>query len=396
MLQTEFIKNLHNNYERMLLEEKPEEHRYQYCILNRGGIKGLLSCSLRYINGASYLYYDITSKQNVAQLFQKRKITRGWMKDFLWSFNQIQLELGRFLLDEDNILWYPEQIFQDLEDNIFAFLYVPYYEGDNGCAQFMEFLVEHIDYSDEVLVECVYHIYEQFEQNGMAYLRQHIFADAKVLETDLPMKEKAAWGGETERQPVEEQIGEKTVEGKWAGEFQVDSTLTDGKRNLQEMATEKSEKKGIFSFLQNKKRKNKEQREHYRQTLQLSMEGAAVAEEFTYDEEEYGRTIYVEEPQEEKEIIHRLYSPDGKILAQLGSEIFTIGKKKGEADLVLEDLSISRIHARITREEEEYFLEDMNSTNGTFKNGLRLQPYEKRKLQQEDEIQLGKVSLIFR
>ena len=35
MLNTEFVKNLHNNYERIMLEKKPEERRYQYCILSR-------------------------------------------------------------------------------------------------------------------------------------------------------------------------------------------------------------------------------------------------------------------------------------------------------------------------------------------------------------------------
>ena len=56
MLQTEYIRSLNCNYERILLENKPEEKRYQYCILNRGGIKNLLPCSLRYINGLVYLY----------------------------------------------------------------------------------------------------------------------------------------------------------------------------------------------------------------------------------------------------------------------------------------------------------------------------------------------------
>lgn len=46
-MQTEFVKSLNCNYERILLEEKPEEKRYQYCMIGRGGIKGLLSCNLR-------------------------------------------------------------------------------------------------------------------------------------------------------------------------------------------------------------------------------------------------------------------------------------------------------------------------------------------------------------
>ena len=79
MLNTEYIRSLNANYERLLLERKPEEKKYQYCMISRGGIKGLLPCSLRYIDGEAYLYYDITSRQNIAQLFEKKPITRQWI-----------------------------------------------------------------------------------------------------------------------------------------------------------------------------------------------------------------------------------------------------------------------------------------------------------------------------
>lgn len=104
-MQTEFVRSLNCNYERLLLEKMPEEKRYQYCILSRGGIRGLLSCSLRYINGFAYLYYDISSKQSVKQLFGTRCITRTWVKDFVWSLGQIRQELERFLLDMGNVLF---------------------------------------------------------------------------------------------------------------------------------------------------------------------------------------------------------------------------------------------------------------------------------------------------
>ena len=31
----------------------------------------MLPCSLRYIDGEAYLYYDITSRQNIAQLLRR-------------------------------------------------------------------------------------------------------------------------------------------------------------------------------------------------------------------------------------------------------------------------------------------------------------------------------------
>ena len=155
MLNVEYVRSLNCNYERILLDRMPEEKRYQYSILGRCKINGLLPCSLRYIDGKAYLYYDISSRQNVALLYGGRCITREWVRDFLWSLRHIRQELSRFLLDIDNIIWYPEQIFQELEDNVFSFLYIPYYEGESGFMKLMEFWVEHIDYNDEVLVDCV-------------------------------------------------------------------------------------------------------------------------------------------------------------------------------------------------------------------------------------------------
>jgi pSer/pThr/pTyr-binding forkhead associated (FHA) protein len=76
-------------------------------------------------------------------------------------------------------------------------------------------------------------------------------------------------------------------------------------------------------------------------------------------------------------------------------ESFVIGKKEDEVDLFMNDEGISRMHARIIRNGEDYYVEDLNSTNGTFKNGLRLKPYERRKLVKGDEIKLAARKLIF-
>lgn len=71
------------------------------------------------------------------------------------------------------------------------------------------------------------------------------------------------------------------------------------------------------------------------------------------------------------------------MLVSLDQPSLSIGKKKEEVDLVLKDASVSRIHARIITEEGNAYLEDLNSTNGTFQNGLRMQPYEKENWKKE-------------
>ena len=379
MLQSEYIRNLNANYERILLDKKPEEDRYQYCILSRGGIRGLLSCSLRYINGSAYLYYDITSKQAVTQLFLNRNITRDWMKDFMWSMQQLRQELGRFLLDDHNILWSPKQIYQDLETNIFSFLYVPYYEGERYFGQLLEFWVEHIDYDDEVLVDCVYHMYEQLDRNGEVYLQNQIFQDAKVLE-----------------QPVLPKAQKPDVLKEQTETISAEENRDDLSREIVENREKKEERKGFKSLFDSKRRKNRELRENYKQEMHRAMDGFAVAEKTSYNDEEYGRTVYIEDKGESSEKVRRIYTASDKLLASVEKPILSIGKKKEEVDVVLEDSSVSRIHARIIQEGAEYYLEDLNSTNGTFKNGLRLQPYEKRRLEIGDELKCGRVVLIFR
>ena len=384
MLQTEYVRNLNCNYERILLDKRPEENRYQYCMIGRGGIKGLLPSSLRYLNGMAYLYYDISSTQNVSQLYGNRKITREWMKDFIWSIRQIRRELGRFLLDEYNIIWNPEHIYQDLEKNEFFFLYIPYYDEERGFKQLIDFFVEHIDYEDEALVEYVYKMHEQYELLGDAYLQEQILEDAGALEEK---KEQTKCG-----------IHENVVD------FPQDTDnqhITSEKENVEadtrhEDSENKTPRKNIWYLFENRMKKQKEERSDYRQDIQDKMAGYAVSEDSVYQAQDLGKTIFIEEACEEEKGTRGLYTREGQRIALIEKPVFIIGKKKEETDCVLKDNSVSRVHARILQEDGKAYLEDLNSTNGTFKNGLRLQPYEKRCLEQEDEIRLGKIILIYR
>lgn len=385
MLNTEYIRSLNANYERLLLKQKPEEKRYQYCMISRGGIKGLLPCSLRYIDGDAYLYYDITSKQNIAQLFEKRSITRQWLLDFLWSMRRVRREMSRFLLEESNLIWFPQHVYQDLEKKDFYFIYMPYCEQNTGFQELMEYFIENIDYQDESLVEYLYKAYEQYEAAGEIYLQNKIFEDAECLKDvkkDNDVSEK-----ESDKEDIEDRVIDEME--------QIKTREEENKKQL-ETVRQTGEKKGLFNFWESRRKKDKQERESYTRNLQLTMAGYAVAEETVYDEEDMGRTVYMEEKPEPREITHRLLSEDGKLLMTLDQSSYTIGKKRGEVDLVLSDISISRLHARIVKDNDGFYLEDMNSTNGTFKNGLQLQPYEKRKLEEGDEITLGKITVLYR
>jgi FHA domain len=69
-----------------------------------------------------------------------------------------------------------------------------------------------------------------------------------------------------------------------------------------------------------------------------------------------------------------------------------------DVDLDADDpeAKVSRRHARITRRGEQYFIEDLGSTNGTFVNrGRRLLPGDRQLLRDGDEVIVGKTFLRF-
>ena len=203
-------------------------------------------------------------------------------RDFLWSLRHIRQELGRFLLDVGNIIWYPEQIFQELEENVFSFLYIPYYEGESGFMKLMEFWVEHIDYNDEILVDCVYRMYERVERNGEIYLQTQIFEDAECLEdTKLP---------ELAYREVEESSAEELRENTASALSTIDGREEDVQQ--QEKPT-KPGRKGIRGILEGRRSRSQKLREDYRQAMQQEMMGYhhVVAEQMNY-ESTYGQTVY--------------------------------------------------------------------------------------------------------
>ena len=70
-----------------------------------------------------------------------------------------------------------------------------------------------------------------------------------------------------------------------------------------------------------------------------------------------------------------------------------VGRTK-ECDIVLDSKSVSRKHTEILRIENDFFLVDLESGNGTFLNGKLLKPLEKTPLQNKDSIRIEEFEII--
>ena len=63
-----------------------------------------------------------------------------------------------------------------------------------------------------------------------------------------------------------------------------------------------------------------------------------------------------------------------------------------DCDIFLDDVTVSRRHATVTKEARSFALEDLGSLNGTFLNRRRI---ERAELENGDEVQIGKYRLVF-
>ena len=111
--------------------------------------------------------------------------------------------------------------------------------------------------------------------------------------------------------------------------------------------------------------------------------------------ENYGETVVLSAGQTEGPASLVSREPGELATIYLDRDLMVIGKMENAADTVISLPTVSRIHAKIRKVDEEYYLSDLNSRNGTSVNGRLLKTGEEYQLQDEDQVEFAQARYIF-
>ena len=196
-MKPSYRKEKDNDYLILEAPGKPEGGEYQIRMLLVNPIYGLLSCKMRMVDGSRTFYYDITEKQPMSLVFERRLMGKEDIEKLLGGLEKAMDEAGRYLLSMEQFVLKPEYIFQDAETGAFFFCYLPFYEGslEEDFRELAEYILKRLDHSQEEAVLWGYDIYSRSAE-------EH-FSIGKILESvhERAAKEAARKSRET-RQPI--------------------------------------------------------------------------------------------------------------------------------------------------------------------------------------------------
>lgn len=480
--QTEYISDGNFNYLRINYGEEGKTS-YSYRMIMENTIKGLLPCRMRMINGDTYLYFEVQSKQTLQSRYEMKEINYDALKNLFFQLCVLGKELEKYLLDLEHIVFNEKYIFQNVETGETGFMFLPNKAiEEDTYANFMEYIVKRIDHKDIKAVQISYRLYdlsrhghistkkiwELFEEQEHIKKKMEKNGEENMVSSFPSEREDSIWEGNEEKQNEKKIVknqgqtqiddvvewedfsneDDKTEKTKW-GEILFSSLLViiftillcikisvrltyeketmilagmavdlaafflhtcykvwNRRKRDKEIPDKGNDKKeeGFDSVLNGTKGTKKKEEVIEKEVLgfpKIRGERYEIKQEEeteNYDGYEEGKDFYGETVFLEPETENVLYGQGkyGKTIIQMNKFPFTIGKLKEEADFILKDNSISRIHARFYQEKKEIYIMDLNSTNGTCKNGFRIPANQKVLVEEGDELTFGKIRFHYR
>lgn len=387
----------------MLVTGHVEEEGYELRMLKHNAVTGLLPVEDVKETGEFRFCYDITGKKSLECYLENNALDLVMIKKILENLIHLCREMEHYLLKEEKILLKEDMIFMDSREEQFYFCYYPNKEGElrEEFANLIEDMLPQLDHENRESTEKIYAIYEKTREENYSLL--------KLQELFFATEEKN--GGEIWQEYKEvknETAGIEPVAANPQNPKKSDKIVPLKKLILQ--ALEKgisllhldklSRKKKEISmpaipvpFI---KKKQKESAQEHNKIHLSEHRKMGVSEKDPAYPMEQDRTYLSGQREETVTGARLIYLGGGEERDfVIDKDIFLIGTDAPAVDGVLKSRAAGEIQAKITRAENTYYIEDMNSANGTLVNGEILIYKEVRRLEEGDRITFADISYRF-
>ena len=384
-------------------------------LMLRRKLPGLLAVEKAYMDGEGQYWYNISGKQSLDMYCRVKEVDISFIEKLIMSICS-EMEILEWNLIQTNCLMLdPELIFITNSNQEIIFTVYPGGSGtiETEFQQLMEFLLTKVDHKDTQAVKAAYGIYEKTLLDGYSI-------------TDI--RDEIVRSRQNEgKKDVAEEPGVNGTEKVWKEENNQSVVL---ERKYEDHSDKKRKDETVKRANRKKKEeKKKEQKAWISKLKKLLIEIGLLEEEGTgkrvyesykesgerlQDTRKPSKSAVVYPEEEIKTAVRAEYRPTvclnsvtgktrGMLLYQ-GAEPYEdicVTKKMTrigygpDADVQIQADTISQLHARIDRDGESYYIEDLNSTNGTFVNDEPLAYKERRKLNSNDMIRFADVRYRF-
>ena len=398
-MEIQYQRNLKNSYMVIIEPERPlnPDGELAERMLQRQKIPSLLTWVSMEHKGDMTFWYQINGMQSLTDRLQQQMVDHTLLQGMLAVLLGLQEELPRYYLKPEHLLLRAEQIFIDTTGGRIRLCYEPMWskEPRESLQELLEQLLPHVDHSDKSAVALAYGLYENCQQSNVdiwKYVREQSPLFMLGEQSAAPVAEtlESCGGADavqvhvTEADHLSERMGAATLCSDDQDKHAV--RITSVKKRLQPLLH--SVWHPILNqFPEKYKQFRKKDKDRPSEPIYLfePQEEAAVCENPTVylgaEEQVQGRLNYVGSGMQPS--------------FQIEGDTFLIGGRHGQADGQIEASGVSRSHARITHVDNVYYIEDLNSRNGTYLNGELLLYRQKRRLQSGDHLRFAHEEYIF-
>lgn len=368
--------------------EKGKLKIHELEMLRRNQLPGMLPVEFMLADGKGQFWYNITGLQSLEDLRKTGHFREDTLKKLVEGLAGFLKTAEQYMLREESIRL--DEIFFSPDGGRVYFGYLPFETGEESSAkerfmQLLDGLIKTADYRDNDYVTYLFSLYEALgrENAGIGTLldiavkpERSLSEENGIAEQRTLMEERDMTAQKTFSEERSMAVQEKFPEGKKISDEGFSHRLREFMKNkyLDQ----------VWNVKKKIRRYSKVKPEKWEEITLIQPEEG---------KEESRNTQFLGEA---KEAVGRIrFTDPARESLPLISPKYVVGKRKEYADLVVEDSSVSRVHALIVREEDGYYLEDLNSLNGTFLNGSLLELKERVRLKSQDEIGVGNTTLIF-